>query len=40
MDDYTLDRSARQKFVKDEITYLDGTAGNRTADYLLSLIEG
>jgi len=40
LDDYTLDRSARQKFVKDEITYLDGTAGNRTADYLLSLIEG
>lgn len=40
LSDPTLDGTARQKFVKDEITFVDGTAGIHTADYLLSKIEG
>ena len=32
------DASARRSFVEREITYLDGSAGHRTADYLLSLL--
>jgi CDP-glycerol glycerophosphotransferase (TagB/SpsB family) len=38
--DPTLDKDARQKFVKDEITYTDGAAGIHTADYLLTLLNG
>jgi hypothetical protein len=32
------DQEARRKFVQDECTYTDGSAGRRTADYLLSLL--
>lgn len=32
------DAAARQNFVEREITYLDGSAGRRTAEYLLSLL--
>ncbi len=32
----SVDRAARQKFIREEITYLDGTAGVRTAEYLIS----
>jgi hypothetical protein len=31
-----VDQAARQEFIKDEITYIDGTAGVRTATYLIS----
>ncbi len=40
LSDPSLDKQARQKFVQEEITYTDGSAGNRTAEYLLSLIQG
>jgi len=33
-----LDREERQKFVQDEITYLDGSAGRRTASFILDLL--
>ena len=34
------DSDKRRKFIADECTFTDGSAGKRTADYLLSLIEG
>lgn len=33
-----LDRAERRKFVQDEITYLDGSAGSRTARFILALL--
>jgi hypothetical protein len=33
------DQAARRKFVQDECTFTDGSAGGRTAEYLLSLLE-
>lgn len=33
------DRQARRQFVKREVTYTDGSAGKRTGDYFLSLVE-
>jgi hypothetical protein len=33
------DTEARRRFVQEECTYTDGSAGRRTADYLLSLLE-
>jgi hypothetical protein len=33
-----LDRAERRKFVQDEITYVDGTAGMRTARFILGLL--
>lgn len=33
------DSSARQKFIQDECTYIDGSAGKRTGLYILSLLE-
>jgi CDP-glycerol glycerophosphotransferase (TagB/SpsB family) len=33
------DGEARRRFVQEECTYTDGSAGKRTADYLLSLLE-
>jgi len=32
------DAAARQQFIKDECTYIDGSAGKRTGEYILSLI--
>jgi hypothetical protein len=32
-----LDQEARCKFVQDEVTYLDGSAGRRTGEYLLAV---
>ncbi len=39
LNDPSLDHQAREKFIQDEITYTDGSAGIRTADYLLSIME-
>jgi len=33
------DRDARRAFVEREVTYTDGSAGNRTSQILLSLME-
>ena len=33
------DGEARRRFAEQEITYLDGSAGRRTADFVLSLLE-
>jgi hypothetical protein len=33
-----LDSENRKKFIKDEVTFTDGSAGRRTAEYLLSLV--
>ena len=37
--DDSLHRQERAKFVKDEVTYTDGSAGVHTADYLFSLLK-
>lgn len=34
-----LDRENRIKFIQDECTYMDGSAGRRTGEYLYSLLE-
>jgi hypothetical protein len=34
------DREERRKFIADECTFMDGSAGRRTGEYLLSLLEG
>jgi hypothetical protein len=34
-----LDAEARAKFIQDEITYTDGTAGKHTAEFFLKLLE-
>lgn len=34
-----LDREARRRFVADEITFTDGSAGRRTAEFFLELLE-
>jgi hypothetical protein len=36
--DPVLDSEKRQKFIKDEVTFTDGSAGRHTAEYLLSLV--
>jgi CDP-glycerol glycerophosphotransferase (TagB/SpsB family) len=33
-----LDREQRRKFIQDEVTYMDGSAGRRTGEYLLNLL--
>jgi len=38
LSDPNLDAEQREKFIRDEITYTDGSAGRRTAEYLLSLL--
>jgi CDP-glycerol glycerophosphotransferase (TagB/SpsB family) len=38
LQDDSLDREKRRAFVEQEITFLDGSAGKRTGDYLLSLL--
>ncbi len=38
LEDPHMDSESRLNFVKQEVTFLDGTAGRRTADYLVSLI--
>jgi hypothetical protein len=35
----SLDAAERRKFVEDEITFTDGTAGRRTAGYILKVLE-
>ena len=35
-----LDSAERRKFVEQEITYTDGTAGKRTAEYVLRVLNG
>jgi len=37
--DPAADGEKRRKFIKDECTYTDGSAGERTGKYLLSLLE-
>jgi hypothetical protein len=34
-----LDAAERRKFVEDEITFTDGTSGNRTAEYILQVLK-
>ncbi len=34
-----LDAEAREKFIKEEITYTDGSAGKHTAEFFLNLLE-
>jgi hypothetical protein len=36
--DRTLDSQARSEFAKKEVTYMDGSAGRRTAEYVLRLL--
>jgi CDP-glycerol glycerophosphotransferase (TagB/SpsB family) len=36
--DPTLDSEKRKKFINDEVTFTDGSAGTHTAEYLLSLV--
>jgi hypothetical protein len=36
--DPTLDAAQREKFIRDEVTFTDGSAGRRTAEYLFSLL--
>ena len=38
LDDPHADQQAREKFVSQECTFVDGGAGRRTASYLLSLL--
>ena len=38
--DPAADGEKRRKFIQDECTYTDGSAGKRTGEYLLSLIDG
>lgn len=37
--DPSLDAAERRNFIEDEITYTDGTAGKRTAEYILSILD-
>jgi CDP-glycerol glycerophosphotransferase (TagB/SpsB family) len=37
--DPKLDSAQRKRFVENEITFTDGTAGRRTADFILRLLE-
>jgi hypothetical protein len=39
LQDPLVDLEAQRRFLKQECTYLDGSAGKRTADFFLSLIE-
>jgi hypothetical protein len=39
LQDEKLDDDKRRAFVKQEITFTDGSAGKRTGDYLLSLLD-
>jgi hypothetical protein len=32
-----LDRAAREKFIRDEVTFTDGSAGQRTGEYLMEI---
>jgi hypothetical protein len=34
------DSEKRRKFIQDECTFTDGSAGRRTGEYLLSLLDG
>jgi len=38
LQDRSLDSSERRRFAEQEITYMDGSAGRRTAEYVLSLL--
>jgi hypothetical protein len=38
--DPTADGENRRKFIQEECTFTDGSAGRRTGEYLLSLIQG
>jgi len=39
LEDPSLDSDLREKFIRDEVTYTDGSAGRRTGQWLLSLLE-
>jgi hypothetical protein len=39
LNDPTADSEKRLKFIQDECTYTDGSAGRRTGEYLLHLLE-
>ena len=40
LQDPTADGDKRRKFISDECTFTDGSAGKRTGEYLLSLLDG
>jgi hypothetical protein len=33
------DRSEQEKFIRDEVTFTDGTAGKHTGEFLVSLLD-
>ena len=35
----SLDAAERKKFIEDEITFTDGSAGKRTAEYILKVLQ-
>ena len=39
LSDASSDSDAREKFIKDEVTFVDGSAGRRTGEYLASLMQ-
>ena len=39
LNDPSLDAPERRKFIKDEITFTDGSAGKRTAEYILKVLQ-
>ncbi len=39
LQDPQADQAARQQFIRDECTFTDGTAGKRTGEYLVNLLE-
>src|SRR5688500_6561573 len=38
--DPLLDSAERRKFIEDEITFIDGTSGKRTAEFILKILNG
>jgi hypothetical protein len=40
LNDPTTDSDNRRKFIQEECTFTDGSAGRRTGEYLLSLMKG
>ena len=39
LQDPNLDREQRREFIRDECTYTDGSAGRRTGEWILSLLQ-
>jgi len=39
LDDPYADQENRSRFIRQECTYTDGSAGSRTAEFILSILE-